>query len=277
MPEAFLEKYLRVENLPTIWCSGCGLGTDMRSIVKAFEILNLDPDKTVLVSGIGCSSRMPAYVNVNTVHTTHGRAIAFATGIKLARPELTVVVVSGDGDASAIGGNHLIHACRRNLDLTLIVLNNSNYGMTSGQYSPLTPLGSIATTSPYGNVEASFDLCEVAKACGATFVARSTTYHFEMITKQVVKGINHKGFSFLEVISQCPTYFGRFNLIGTPAEMLEDQKAHTIRIEKDDGTQEKIVIGELFEKDAPEYIELYDKLIENAKEQKAAKAQQDGK
>ncbi len=277
MPEAFLEKYLRVENLPTIWCSGCGLGTDMRSIVKAFEILNLDPTKTVLVSGIGCSSRMPAYVNVNTVHTTHGRAIAFATGIKLANPELTVVVVSGDGDASAIGGNHLIHACRRNLDLTVIVLNNSNYGMTSGQYSPLTPLGSVATTSPYGNVEASFDLCELAKACGATFVARSTTYHFEMITKHVVKAINHKGLSFLEVISQCPTYFGRFNLIGTPAEMLEDQKAQTIRIEKADGEEEKIVIGELYEREAPEYIELYDKLIEKAIEQKAAKAQQDGK
>lgn len=276
MPESFLEKYLRVENLPTIWCSGCGLGTDMRSIVKAFEIMELNPSKTVLVSGIGCSSRMPAYVNVNTVHTTHGRAIAFATGIKLANPELTVVVVSGDGDASAIGGNHLIHACRRNIDMTLIVLNNSNYGMTSGQYSPLTPLGSVATTSPYGNVEQSFDLCELAKACGATYVARSTTYHYEMITKQVVKGLKHKGFSFLEVISQCPTYFGRFNLIGTPAEMLEDQKAHTVRIGKEDGSEEKIIIGDLYEREAREYIELYDELIEKAMAQKAVKSQQEG-
>ncbi|MEP0815327.1 MAG: 2-oxoacid:ferredoxin oxidoreductase subunit beta [bacterium] len=272
MPEAFLEKYLRVENLPTIWCSGCGLGTDMRSIVKAFEQCELDADKTVLVSGIGCSSRMPSYVDTNCVHTTHGRALAFATGIKLARPDLTVVVVMGDGDASAIGGNHLIHACRRNLDMTAIVLNNSNYGMTSGQYSPLTPHGSIGTTAPYGNAEQSFDLCKLAQACGATYVARSTTFHFEMITKQVVKAIKHKGFSFIEVISQCPTYFGRFNLIGTPADMLIDQKEHSIRIERDDGTQQGIVIGEFHEDtELPEYCEVYDGVIAKAKEAKAAK------
>ena len=272
MPEAFLERYLRVENLPTIWCAGCGLGTDMRSIVKAFDTLELDPDMTVLVSCIGCSSRMPAYVNMNTVHTTHGRALAFATGIKLARPELTVVVVSGDGDASAIGGNHLIHACRRNIDMTIIVLNNSNYGMTSGQYSPLTPQGCIATTSPYGNVEQSFDLCELAKACGATYVARTTTYHYEMITKQVVKGIRHKGISFIEVISQCPTYFGRFNLIPTPADMLNDQKEHSVRIEKADGSEHAITIGDLYEREAREYCELYDELIQRAMAEKAEKS-----
>jgi len=269
MPEAFLEKYLRLENLPTIWCAGCGLGTDMRSIVKAFDTLELDPDMTVLVSGIGCSSRMPAYVDVNTVHTTHGRAIAFATGIKLANHDLNVIVVSGDGDAAAIGGNHLIHACRRNINITVVVLNNSNYGMTSGQYSPLTPQGSIATTSPYGNVEQSWDLCDLARASGATYVARSTTFHYELITKLVTKGIEHKGFSFIEVITQCPTYFGRFNLAGSPTDMLKDQKTHSIRIERSDGAEEAITIGELYKREAREYCDHYDELIVRAKELKA--------
>lgn len=266
MPEAFLEKYLRFEDLPSIWCMGCGLGTDMRSIVKAFDKCNLDRSKTVVVSGIGCSSRMTAYIDANTVHTTHGRALAFATGIKLAKPDLTVVVLMGDGDASAIGGNHFIHSCRRNIDMTAVVLNNCNYGMTSGQYSPLTPHGAIATTSPYGNVEQTFDLCDLAIASGATYVARSTSYHFELTTKLVKKGLEHKGFSFIEVISTCPTYFGRFNLMGTPSDMLEDLKERAVKVEKATGAEGEIPIGNLHVHEAKEYCELYDELIVRAKE-----------
>ncbi|MCE5196042.1 MAG: thiamine pyrophosphate-dependent enzyme, partial [Negativicutes bacterium] len=170
-------EFLREDKMPHIWCPGCGNGIVMQQVLRAIEELGLDVDKIVLVSGIGCSSRATGYLDFNTLHTTHGRALAFATGVKYANPELTVIVLTGDGDCTAIGGNHLIHACRRNIDLTTVVFNNSIYGMTSGQFSPMTPTGSYATTAPYGNIDRNFDLCKLGQAAGATYVARSTTYH----------------------------------------------------------------------------------------------------
>ena len=174
MPSKLIEKTMRVNRLPHIWCPGCGHGILMRDVAQAIENCGLDPDKVVIVSGIGCSSRAAGYMNYNTLHTTHGRAIAFATGVKLANPELTVIVITGDGDASAIGGNHLIHACRRNIDLTVVVFNNNIYGMTGGQKSPETPRGAKTKTSPYGSIDEPVKGCELAMAMGAGYVARWT-------------------------------------------------------------------------------------------------------
>ena len=172
-----LEKYFRMNKLPHIWCPGCGHGIILGSLIRAIDNLDLDQDNICIVSGIGCSSRAPGYMNFDTLHTTHGRALAFATGIKLSKPELKVIVITGDGDCAAIGGNHLIHAARRNIDLTTIVFNNNIYGMTNGQYSPMTPKGAFASTAPYGNIDRNFDLCKLAVAAGATYVARGTVYH----------------------------------------------------------------------------------------------------
>ncbi|MBE3588370.1 MAG: 2-oxoacid:ferredoxin oxidoreductase subunit beta, partial [Thermoanaerobacteraceae bacterium] len=196
-----VESHLRSDRFPHIWCPGCGNGIVLAALVRAIEELDLNPDKTVVVSGIGCSSRAAGYLDFNTLHTTHGRALAFATGIKLARPELAVFVLMGDGDAAAIGGNHFIHAARRNIDLTAVVFNNNIYGMTGGQFSPLTPTDKRATTAPYGNMERSFDLAELARAAGATYVARATTYHATMLEKFIVAGAKNKGFSVIEAVT----------------------------------------------------------------------------
>ena len=202
------EKYLRYSALPHIWCPGCGNGIILAAIVRAIDRLGLDHKKTVMVSGIGCSSRASGYMNFDTVHTAHGRALTFATGIKLAKPELNVMVITGDGDATAIGGNHFIHAARRNVDITTIIFNNSIYGMTGGQYSPLTPAGSKATTAPYGHIERPFDIAALAAAAGAVYVARSTAYHATLTTDLVVKGIESKGFAVIDAITQCPISYG---------------------------------------------------------------------
>lgn len=260
------EKYLRTEKLPHLWCPGCGNGIVLGAMVRAFEKLGCDQDNTVIVSGIGCSSRAAGYMDFNTLHTTHGRALAFATGIKLARPEITVFVIMGDGDSSSIGGNHLIHAARRNIDLTAIIFNNSIYGMTGGQYSPLTPTGSRATTAPYCTIERPFDLPDLARAAGATYVARSTSYHAAMLTKLITAGAAHKGFSLIETITACPVSFGCRNKMGDGYDMLMWQKEHAVPVEKaKDKTPEemrgKFLIGELYKTEAPEYTELYDQLI----------------
>jgi 2-oxoglutarate ferredoxin oxidoreductase subunit beta len=202
----------------------------------------------------------------DTLHTTHGRAIAYATGVKLARPELKVVVLTGDGDCAAIGGNHLIHAARRNIDLTVVVFNNDIYGMTGGQYSPLTPRGSYATTAPYGTVDRNFDLCELVKAAGGTFVARGTTYHTRPLIDLVAKGLEHKGFSFIEVVSQCPMYYGRKNKLASPVAMLEWQKEHAVPVKaaaklSPEQLEGKFLIGELYHQDAPEYTEVYAEVV----------------
>ena len=181
MQEHIINKYFRPGRLPHIWCPGCGNGIILGSIAKAIDKLGLDQDTTSIVSGIGCSSRSSGYLDFNTVHTAHGRALTFATGIKLAKPDLNVIVCTGDGDATAIGGNHFIHAARRNIDLTVILFNNNIYGMTGGQYSPMTPPNSKATTAPYGTIEPAFDIVGLAKGAGATFVARTTTYHVQQM------------------------------------------------------------------------------------------------
>lgn len=268
-----LKKYLREDKMSHILCAGCGHGTIMNALVHAINDLDLDQDKTVIVSGIGCSSRIPGYLNFNTLHTTHGRAIAFATGIKLANPELKVIVITGDGDASAIGGNHLIHASRRNIDITVLVFNNNIYGMTGGQYSPMTPVGGYATTSPYGNIDRGFDLCELAKGAGATFVARGTAYHVSMLTNLIVEAVEHKGFSLLDAISHCPTYFGRRNDFKDGIAMLKWEKDHAMPVKAfeklpKEKTEGKFPIGVIYKEILPEYCEVYqEKVIDVAQKE----------
>lgn len=222
-----------------------------------------------MVSGIGCSSRAPGYVDFNTLHTTHGRAIPFATGIKLAKPGMKVIVITGDGDATAIGGNHLIHAARRNIDLTVVLFNNSTYGMTSGQYSPTTPTGAFGTTAPYGNVEKPFDVCKLVEAAGATYVARGTAYHAKVLPSLIEKAILNRGFSLVEAITQCPVYYGRMNKLGSAIEMMRWQKEHAVT-KKDaaafnaEEMAGKFIIGELYNNPLPEYCDEYEKIIAKA-------------
>ena len=261
--------YLRAQYIPHIWCSGCGHGIILKAVLRAVDRLGLDKNKIAFVSGIGCSSRAVGYVDFNTLHTTHGRALAFATGVKVARPDLHVIVVSGDGDALAIGGNHFIHACRRNIDITLIIFNNYIYGMTGGQYSPTTPTGSYASTSPYGTIETPFDACNLAIASGATYVARGTAYGTMQLDKYIEKGIVNPGFSVIEAISQCPTYFGRKNKLRTPVDGLKWQKEVSVPVAKarDMKPEElagKLVVGELHQISRPEYIQQYDTIIARA-------------
>jgi len=261
--------YLRTQYIPHIWCSGCGHGIILKAVLRAIARLGLDKDKIAFVSGIGCSSRAVGYVDFNTLHTTHGRALAFATGVKVARPDLHVIVVSGAGDALAIGGNHFIHACRRNIDITLIVFNNYIYGMTGGQYSPTTPTGSYASTSPYGTIETPFDVCNLAIASGATYVARGTAYGTMQLDKYIEKGIVNPGFSVVEAISQCPTYFGRKNKLRTPVDNLKWQKEASVPVAKardmkPEELQGKLVVGELHQISRPEYIHQYDQIIAQA-------------
>lgn len=265
-----IKKFLRLDKFPHIWCPGCGNGIVTQSVLRGIDTLNLDQDKIAVVSGIGCSSRAAGYLDFNTLHTTHGRAITFATGIKLAKPEMTVIVLTGDGDCAAIGGNHLIHAARRNIDLTIIVYNNSIYGMTGGQYSPTTCIDDKASTAPYGNMENSFDLCELAKAAGATYLARSTAYHATQLPQLVSKAIQHKGFSLIDVITQCPVYYGRMNKMPDPVEMLKWQRDNAKNIKQwsmlsEEEKKGKFVIGELHNKPDIEYTERYQKLIEQEK------------
>lgn len=265
--EEMIDKYFRPGRLPHIWCPGCGNGVVTGCIVKAIDKLVLAKDNVAVISGIGCSSRASGYLDFNTVHSAHGRALPVATGVKLADPSLTVVVVTGDGDATAIGGNHLIHAARRNIDMTVVLYNNSIYGMTGGQYSPLTPIHAKATTAPYGTIEPSFNIAELAKAAGATFVARATTFHAQMLADLIAKGIEHKGFSLIEAVSACPISFGRQNRMGTPADMMKWQRDHAVPLvayEKlsDEQKAEKFPIGILFQKEGvKEYTEAYDELI----------------
>jgi len=261
-----IDKYFRTNRLPHIWCPGCGNGIVLRAIVKAIDNLGLNKDKVCVVSGIGCSSRASGYLDFNTVHTTHGRALAFATGIKLSNPDLHVIVITGDGDCAAIGGNHLIHAARRNIDITTIVFNNNIYGMTGGQYSPTTPTGKKGTTAPYGNVDQNFDLCGLAKAAGATYVSRSTVYAANMIIKQVEEGIKNKGFSFIETLTTCPTYYGRKNKLGGAVDMINYLKDITVNISayeklSEEEREGKMPIGVLYRDSRPEYVESYEKIM----------------
>ena len=260
--------YLRPsKKLPTVWCAGCGLGIVMSALIRAIARIGTPKNDVAVVSGIGCTGRLPTYVDFNTLHTTHGRALAFATGVKLAKPAMTVIAAMGDGDALAIGGNHFIHSCRRNIDMTAIVVNNCIYGMTGGQYSPTTPHGKRGTTAPYGNVEHDFDATDLAAGAGATFVARSSVYHAAELDRLIEKAIRHSGFSVVEVVANCHTSYGRMNEFSSPVDMLRWMKENSATVpawEKlpPEEREGKFTRGVIVERDLPEFIQAYDELGE---------------
>lgn len=266
-----VQDYLRLSKVPHIWCPGCGTGIVNSAVIRAIDRLNYKKDEVMLITGIGCSARSNAIWDFNSFQTTHGRALSFATGFKLVRPDLKVIVITGDGDGAGIGGNHLIHTARRNLDMTVILINNSIYGMTGGQYSPLTPQGSYATTAPFGTAEESFDICKLVEAAGASYVARSTAYHAVLLEQLIAEALEHPGFSFVEAISQCPIGFGRRNKMKTASEMLLWQKDHAVTVKaaaklEPQQLEEKFLIGRLVKKEKKEYTAEYQKLIERAKQ-----------
>ncbi|UCE52379.1 MAG: 2-oxoacid:ferredoxin oxidoreductase subunit beta [Desulfobacterales bacterium] len=261
-----VKDYLRERFFPHLWCPGCGHGMVLNGLVQAIEKLGVSRNEIVMVSGIGCSSRITGYVDFHTLHTIHGRALAFATGVKMSRPELTLIVPMGDGDALAIGGNHFIHAARRNIDMTAIVMNNRIYGMTGGQFSPLSGENVSATTAPYLTIDPSFDVVELSKAAGATYVARTTTYHIKQMQDIIRQAILHEGFSVVEILSQCPTYFGRKNKAGSAVDMVKWYKKNTTPI----GSKAKKENPELVERgifvqeERPEYCKQYEKIVQTA-------------
>ena len=268
------DRHIRHGKLPHIWCPGCTYGIVFKSLLRAVESMQIPKDHIALVSGIGCASRLPGYVDWNTLHTAHGRAIPFATGLKMARPDRKVLVVSGDGDATAIGGNHFIHACRRNIDITVIVLNNFIYGMTGGQHSPTTPVGHMATTMPFGNVDPTFNIPALAKGAGATWVGRGTAYHVPALDKLIIGAIEHKGLSVLEIVNGCPTTHGRRNKFRSPTDMLLWMKETALPVsafEKfpPEKTAGKFPIGVLYKGEAKEYSETYFAMVEHLQKKQA--------
>ncbi len=267
-----LKEYIRERFFPHIWCPGCGHGTVLNCLLRAIQQQGLKKEEIVMVSGIGCSSRISGYVDFHSLHTLHGRALAFATGIKLSKPELRVIVPMGDGDALAIGGNHFIHAARRNIEVTAIIMNNQIYGMTGGQYSPSTGPGKLATTAPYGNIDHAFDIAQLAQAAGATFVARTTTYHILEMIEILQQALMHQGFSVVEVLSQCPTYFGRKNKLGGPVDMMAWLKDHTTPIgSKAKGKNPSLIErGVFLREEKPEYCREYDLVIDRARKKRRA-------
>ena len=271
-------KYLRAEMMPHIWCAGCGNGIVLNCFIHALDELKTDLNKLVIVSGIGCIGRAAGYTYADSFHTTHGRALAFATGVKLANPELEVVVISGDGDLFAIGGNHFIHAARRNIGVKVICVNNFNYGMTGGQQGPTTPLDSITATSPYGNVEHPFNLVHLAAASGSTYVARWTTLHVRRLTQSLKKLLQKEGFCFVEALSPCPEIFGRHNKMRSGLEMMEWFKRASV-VEnfsdpaKADITPDKIVVGEFVDIEKLSYEKLLHEKISKINEKAMEKVQ----
>jgi len=261
VPVNTVESFLRMERMPHIWCPGCGIGTTVNCFAHALETSGLDLTKVSVVSGIGCTGRVAGYVNLDSFHTTHGRAIPFATGLKLANPGLKVVVYSGDGDLTAIGGNHFIHAARRNVDMTVILVNNFIYGMTGGQVAPTTPLTATASTTPYGNYEQSFNLPYLAESCGAVYVARWTAFHVRYLTKSIKEALAKRGFSFIEVLAPCPTLYSRRNKLGDGLDqMTYFRDSSEIRNGADTKTiplefQGKIVVGKFVDKERPTYLD----------------------
>ena len=270
--QALRHDFLRHDKkFPHVWCPGCGNGIVMGSLLRAITRLELSKDEVVLASGIGCSGRMPTYMDFNTLHTTHGRALTFATGVKLANPSLTVFAIMGDGDATAIGGNHFIHAARRNINLTAIIINNSIYGMTGGQYSPTTPFGSKSTTSVYGHIEHAFSISELAVTAGASYVARSTVFHAELLDKLIAEAAKKRGFAVVEVISNCHVQYGRRNKLGGAVDMILSFRDNSISVKKaremkSKDLEGKITIGVLADRELPISTEEYQKIRDMAKE-----------
>ncbi len=247
---ASILRYVRPRSLPTPFCPGCGHGILMNAILRAVDELEMDFDQMLFVSGIGCAGWIPSpHYNTDTLHVTHGRAIAFATGAKLFNPALKVVVIGGDGDLASIGGNHLVHAARRNINLTVVCANNLTYGMTGGQVTPTTPSGARTATTPQGNPDRSFDLVKLVAAAGATYVARYSVWHIRPLVSSLKRALLHPGFAFVEVLSTCPTQYGRRNEQPTPADMLRYFKDTCVTVQRARGlTAEevggRIVIGE---------------------------------
>ncbi len=258
--------YLRERFMPHIWCAGCGHGTVLNQLVRSVDELGLKKREIVMVSGIGCSARMAGYLDFHTLHTLHGRALAFATGVKMSRPELTILCPLGDGDALAIGGNHFIHAARRNIDITVMVLNNRIYGMTGGQFSPQSGCGIEASTAPFTTIDEAFDTVKLATAAGASFVARATAYHVQELQQILTKAIRHRGFSVVEVLSQCPTHFGRRNGNLEAIEMLQGFKDGTARIgsKQLEKNPDLIPRGIFVEESRDEYCDRYLEIIRRA-------------
>jgi 2-oxoglutarate/2-oxoacid ferredoxin oxidoreductase subunit beta len=273
MPEVtkLIHNYLRHDKkFPHVWCPGCGIGIMLGALIRAIDRLEYTKDEIVMVSGIGCTGRLPVYVDFNTLHTTHGRALTFATGIKLVKPNLKVIVIMGDGDAVAIGGNHFIHAARRNIDLTAIILNNSVYGMTGGQYSPTTPYGMKSATTIYANVEHAFSISELAVTAGAAFVGRGSVYHAKLLDELIEKACLKVGFSVVEVISHCHTQYGKINRLGTAVEMMEWQRDHAVTMEKaermkEEDLKDKFRIGVLIDREMPVFQDEYEKVRRRSK------------
>jgi 2-oxoglutarate ferredoxin oxidoreductase subunit beta len=272
-----LRRYVRPGMLPTIFCTGCGGGTVLDCFCAAVDQLQLDPRRMLMVTGIGCSSWIPSpYFLADTLHTTHGRAIAFATGAKVMKPGMKVVVISGDGDISGIGGNHLIHAARRNIDLTVIMVNNAIYGMTGGQVAPTTPTGVATTTTPHGNLEPPFDVAGLVAAAGASYVARWTTYHVFDLVRAFKEALAHHGFSFVEVVSQCTTSYGKAVGKREAAEFLADYKQRSVRVSRarqmtDEELQDRIVVGRLKQQQRPEFCDLLQAQIDQVSAAAAGK------
>jgi 2-oxoglutarate ferredoxin oxidoreductase subunit beta len=266
------DQLLRAERLPHIWCPGCGLGIVAGCLVEAIRNSGIPTDKHVLVSGIGCTSRIPGYLNLDTYHTTHGRAIPFATGIKIANPELEVTVVSGDGDLFNIGGNHLIHAIRRNVDLNVFCVNNFNYGMTGGQFGATTPTGAKTSTTPYGNFEASFNIPYMVAAAGAPFVSRWTALHVRQLLKTMLRAFQVQGLAFLEIVSPCPPTFGELNNFEDALAMMQyfkdcsrvDDHADLKAIGLSMKPPDPIVVGDFVDVRKPTYHEVERQQVEKA-------------
>jgi len=267
--------YLRTDKMPTLWCWGCGDGIIMKAMIRAFAKLGWDKNDICIVSGIGCSGRFSSYIDANTVHTTHGRTVAYATGIKLANPDKHVIVVAGDGDGLAIGGNHTIHGCRRNIDINFVLINNFIYGLTNSQVSPTTPKGAWSVTTQYGNIDPTFDACDLAIGAGATFVARESVAEAQKLERIFVKGFQHKGFSFFDIHSNCHVNFGRKNKLAQAKQNMDWIESNLISKAKWDKLSEeekyelkkqgKFPRGILYQKEEPEYCEEYYKLIERVR------------
>ncbi|MBW2524227.1 MAG: 2-oxoacid:ferredoxin oxidoreductase subunit beta [Deltaproteobacteria bacterium] len=259
------DEYLRMDRMPSIWCPGCGIGTTVNCFTRALTECGMDLDKVSIVSGIGCTGRVAGYLNLDSFHTTHGRAIPFATGLKLSNPELKVVVYSGDGDLTAIGGNHFIHAARRNIDMTVVCVNNHTYGMTGGQVTPTTPEPAVASTTPYGAFEHPFSLPFLADSSGAVYVARWTTFHVRQIGKAMKEALNKRGFSFVEIIAPCPTLYARRNRLGDGLDAMKYYKEKSVVKHGADtrevgiGYQGEIVCGKFIDRERETWIEAYNK------------------
>lgn len=258
----YINEYIKEDEFPLFICPGCTHGTVTNAFTKVATEMKLDKNKTVLVSAIGCAGRIPTFLDFSVLRVTHGRALAFATGIKIARPDVKVIVFMGDGDAAAIGGNHLIHSARRNIDITVIISKNEIYGMTGGQYAPTTSKGSVTSTSPYGMIEHTFDICKLVEGAGATYVARSDAYHTKHLQGVLKNALSHEGFSVVEAITSCPTQYGRRNKNSDPSKMLMDIKNSTVTKEaasklSAEQLENKFIIGEFVNINKPTLEDLY--------------------